>query len=248
MRSPVAAKPDACLLRYELDGVVASAADFFGDRFCVGVGFQRGDDPGARMGWQSAARCMCGGEIDACLCADAPDGGTAHAADLSGDGGCVGVGFQRRDDLGALFGRNKAPRFIRCREVDARLSGDLRDGVAAYVADLSGDFPSVGVCFQRRDNLGALLGWDKAPLPDCGGEADACLSSDLADGIAAHAADLSGDGACVGVCFQRRNDFGALFGRKLFHTVGISYSKQRELNNRARCCESLFATPSNTSA
>ena len=103
--------------------------------------------------------------IDACLCADAPGGGNAHAADLSGDGACVGVGFQRCDDLGALLGRNKAPRFIRRSEVDACLSGDLTDGIAAYVAELPGDGPSVGVGFQRRDDPGALFGGTKRRSP-----------------------------------------------------------------------------------
>jgi hypothetical protein len=158
---------------------------------------------------------------------------------LSGDRACIGVGFQRCDDLGALFRRNDAP-FPRCGgETDACLSGDLADGMIAHAADLSGDRACVGVGFQRHDDLGAHFRRNDAPFPRCGGETDACLSGDPADRRTAHAADLSGDRACVGVGFQRRDDLGALFGWKLFHLVEISQSIQLELNSVDGCCEWL---------
>jgi hypothetical protein len=90
------------------DADTADPADLTGNCGCVGIDVERRDNLRAffrRNPIIAAARRDPGGQLDACPFGDFPDAGGTDAANLSGNGGCIGIDRERRDDLSAFFFR-----------------------------------------------------------------------------------------------------------------------------------------------
>jgi hypothetical protein len=88
------------------DANTTDPADLSGNCGCIGVDIERRDNLRAlfrRNSIVAAARRDPGGKLDTCLFGDLPNPGGTDAANLSGNGGCIGIDVERRDNLSALF-------------------------------------------------------------------------------------------------------------------------------------------------
>ena len=100
---------------------------------------------------------------------------------------------------------------------------DLPDANTTDPADVSGNCSCIGIDVERRDNLRALFRRNAIITASCrdpGGKLDACPFGDLPDAGGTDAADLSGNGSCIGIDGERSNDLSAFFFREPFSWHG----------------------------
>ena len=96
---------------------------------------------------------------------------------------------------------------------------DLPDADTTDPADLASNCGCIGIDVERRDNLRALVRRNSmiaAARRDPGGKLDACLFGDFPDAGGTDAADLSGNGGCIGIDGKRRNHLSAFFFSEFF--------------------------------
>ena len=91
---------------------------------------------------------------------DLPDANTTHPADLSSNGGCIGIDGERGYNLRALFRRNPVITAA-CRDasgkLDACLFGDFPNAADTDAANLSGNCRCIGIDGERRNDLLAVF-------------------------------------------------------------------------------------------
>ena len=121
------------------DANAADPADLASNCGRIGIGVERGDDHQAlvrRNSMIAAARRDPGGKLDARLLGDFPDAGDTDAANLSGNGGRIGIDGERRKGPSAFFLCEFVPW-------QGRVTGlGLRNTPAAAVADLPTTMPA----------------------------------------------------------------------------------------------------------
>ena len=88
------------------DANATDPADLASNCGCIGIDVERRDNRRALFRRNSIIAAACrdpGGKLDPCPFGDLPDAGGTDAANLSGNGGCIGIDVERRDDLSAVF-------------------------------------------------------------------------------------------------------------------------------------------------
>jgi hypothetical protein len=103
-------------------------ADLPGNCGRIGIDVERGYNRRAlfrRNSIITAARRHPGGKLDACFFGDFPNPGGTDAANLSGNGGCIGIDVERRDDLLAFFFRESFSWHARVNGFGLRHSGRI---------------------------------------------------------------------------------------------------------------------------
>jgi hypothetical protein len=88
------------------DADTADPADLTSNCGCIGINVERRDNLRAlvrRNSMIAAARRPPGGKLDAGLSGDLPNAGGTDAANLSGNGGRIGIDVERRNDLSTFI-------------------------------------------------------------------------------------------------------------------------------------------------
>src|SRR4051812_47383295 len=81
-------------------------------------------------------------------------------------------------------------------------------------ADLPSDLTSIWIGPESRNDCGTFLCQQCRSFPDRGPEIDACLQPYIPHGLLTHAAQLSGDLACIWVAPECRDDLRPPLWRK----------------------------------